>query len=233
MRTPPARDEDRTRFVPALGFAALSPLYDAVMAATMREGKFRATLLEQASLGPGHEVLDLGCGTGSLLVALGRHCSGVKATGLDPDPEVLAIAACKARAAGVAAHFDSGLATRLPYADGSFDRVLSSLMFHHLSPMDKRKAAAEVRRILRPGGELHVVDWGRPANLLMGSLFLAVRLLDGYPNTRDNVKGRLPAIFRDAGFAAVEETGTMSTMFGTLAFLRALKWPAEGRSPGA
>ena len=142
-------------------------------------------------------------------------------TGLDADPEVISIAERKALAAGVTIRFDRGLSTRLPYPDGSFDRVVSSLLFHHLPAEDKATTAAEARRVLRSGGEFHVVDWGRPANLLMGSLFVLVRLLDGFPNTRENVEGKLPSLFREAGFGEVLQTGSMSTLFGTLVFYRA------------
>jgi len=209
--------------VPALGFAWLTPLYDAVMAVTMREKLFRSALIGQAAIGPRHEVLDLACGTGTLAVMICAQDRAAKVTGLDADPQVLEIARRKAREAGVAVKFDEGFSNRLPYPDGSFDRVVSSLLFHHLSSPNKVATAVEVFRVLRPGGEVHVADWGRPANAVMGSLFLMVRLLDGFPNTRENVQGKLADIFRAAGFVDVKQTGAMSTLFGTLAFYRALR----------
>jgi ubiquinone/menaquinone biosynthesis C-methylase UbiE len=54
--------------------------------------------------------------------------------------------------------FDRGFSTELPYEDESFDLVLSTLFFHHLTGADKRKTAAEVARVLRPGAELQVAD---------------------------------------------------------------------------
>ncbi|MGE0356441.1 MAG: class I SAM-dependent methyltransferase [Burkholderiales bacterium] len=221
MKPSPGEPGGAGRIVPALGFAFLTPLYDSVMALLMREGTFRRVLLEQAAIAPGHEVLDLGCGTGTLAAMIATRNRDVGVTGLDADAEVLAIAKRKALALGASIRFDLGLATRLPYPDASFDRVVSSLLFHHLSPQDKSKAASEARRVLRPGGEFHVVDWGRASNPLMAFLFLPVRILDGFANTRDNVEGRLPAELREAGFADARQVGAMGTTFGTLAFCRA------------
>jgi ubiquinone/menaquinone biosynthesis C-methylase UbiE len=78
--------------------------------------------------------------------------------GLDGDPKVPAIARQKAAGAGLRIRFDHGLATALPYDAGTFDRVLASLMLHHLSPEEKRLALHEVWRVLRSGGEFHILD---------------------------------------------------------------------------
>jgi ubiquinone/menaquinone biosynthesis C-methylase UbiE len=143
--------------------------------------------------------------------------------GLDADPEILALARSKAEASEAEVRFDRGLATELPYGEGSFDRVLSTLFFHHLTGSDKRRTAAEVARVLRPGGELHVADWGRPADPLMWVAFNGVRLFDGFERTRDNAAGALPQIFEQGGLKQVAETGRMRTAFGTLALYSARK----------
>lgn len=210
-------------FVPALGLAWLTPAYDFVIAATMRERAFRTALVDQAVILPGHDVLDLACGTGTLATMIGTRVPGANLNGLDADPQVLAIARRKSRAAGVEVRFEQGLSIRLPYPDGSFDRVVSSLFFHHLALQHKRETAAEVLRVLRPGGELHVADWGRAANALMRALFVPVQILDGFANTGDNVSGRLASVFEEAGFEEVRQTGAFSTVFGTLALYRAGK----------
>lgn len=215
----------KTKIVPALGVAWLTPLYDIVMAATMREKTFRPALIEAAAIRSGHDVLDLACGTGTLANMIGTRVPEVRLRGLDADPRILAIAERKSIAAGVAVRFEQGYSTRLPYPDGSFDRIVSSLFFHHLALPEKRETAREAFRVLRPGGELHVADWGRSANWLMRVLFVPVQLLDGFANTRDNVSGGLPAVFVDAGFADVRQTQTFATIFGTLALYRAVKSP--------
>lgn len=113
----------------------------------------------------------------------------------------------------------------IPFADGAFDRVLSSLMLHHLTRSEKVRTLKEIFRVLRPGGELHVADWGRPHNLLMRALVFSVQLGDSFARTVDNVKGRLPTLFRDAGFEDVSETARFATLFGTLSLYRARKPP--------
>lgn len=208
-------------YLPALRFRALTRFYDPLIRATTRESTFRRRLLDQAGLAPGQRVLDLGCGTGTLALLALAEQPAAELTGLDADPEMIARARAKAEDAGAEARFDEGRSDRLPYADGSFDRVLSTLFFHHLDPEPKRRTAAEIARVLAPGGELHVADWGRPADPLMAVAFLGVRVLDGFENTRSSARGELPRLFEDAGLLDAAETGRMRTVFGTLSLYRA------------
>lgn len=124
-----------------------------------------------------------------------------------------------------------GLSNNLPYADASFDLILSSLFFHHLVPEDKRCTVAEIGRVLRPGGRLHVADWGKPSDPLMRVLSLGVRFGDGSEPTRDNLSGALPHVFEEGGLEGAAETGSLRTAGGTLAFYRALR--PEVSSTGA
>lgn len=211
------------RFVPALGFKALTPLYDGVVKATTREGLFKQTLIAQANIQPGQHVLDLACGTGTLAVQMAQFQPLAQITGVDGDPEVLARARKKVERAGVRVRLDHANATALPYGAGQFDRVMTSLFFHHLDWPDKQRAASEILRVLKPGGELHMADWGRPANRLMRWLFFPVQVLDGFANTRSHVAGQLVELFQQAGFQAVVERGRISTMFGTLALYSAAR----------
>jgi len=143
-------------FVPCMGGSALTPFYDLVHRFSGL-GAVHAEMIRMAELEPGQRVLDIGCGTGNLLLALGRDHPGVEIEGLDPDPRPLAKAARKAHRAGVAASWRPGYAQELPHADGSIDRVFSSLMLHHLHD-DKDALLAEVRRVLRPDGMLVLAD---------------------------------------------------------------------------
>jgi ubiquinone/menaquinone biosynthesis C-methylase UbiE len=211
------------RYVPALGLRALTGLYDPVVRLTTREGAFKSRLLERAGLQPGERVLDLGCGTGTLAIQAKRRQPDAEIVGLDGDPEVLGRARRKAAAAGVEVDFDEGYSTELPYGDSSFDVVLSTLFFHHLTGSDKRRTAGEVLRVLKPGGRLQVADWGRPADPAMRLLSTSIRLLDGFEQTRDNLAGSLPRIFDEAGLGDAAEVGRMRTAFGTLAFYRAAR----------
>jgi ubiquinone/menaquinone biosynthesis C-methylase UbiE len=204
-------------FLPALRFERLTPLYDAVIALTTRERTFRPRLVEQAAIADGMSVLDVGAGTGTLAALVNERHAGTRVTGLDADPAMLERARLKAPRAS----FDEGMSYALPYPDASFDRVLSSLFFHHLRPDDKRRTLSEIHRVLRPGGELHVADWGRPAGALSRVLALSIRTLDGPETTTDSLAGRLPELVADAGFEDVRGRGAVHTAFGTLALISA------------
>lgn len=210
-------------YVPALGYHWLTPLYDSVVGTTTRERTFKQALLAQAGLVAGQEVLDLACGTGTLAVWAAQQVAGLRLHGLDGDPHMLSRAMRKADQAGVAINWQHGRSTALPYATGTFDRVLSSLFFHHLLPDAKRQSFAEIARVLKPGGQLHVADWGKAANPLMRTAFYAIQWLDGFPNTADNVAGRLPGMMQAAGLVQAAETRRYSTVWGTLSLYRAEK----------
>jgi ubiquinone/menaquinone biosynthesis C-methylase UbiE len=208
-------------YVPALGYDRLTALYDPVVRVTTREATFKRRLLAQAGVAAGERVLDLACGTGTLAVRVKREEPTAEVTGVDGDPAVLRRAKAKAAEAGLAIAFDEGRADALPYRDDSFDKVLSTLFFHHLDRPTKERTAREIARVLRPGGELHLADWGRPAGPLARALFLPVRLLDGLDNTRDNVEGRLPELLAAAGLEQAWERGSLGTPLGTMRFVSA------------
>jgi ubiquinone/menaquinone biosynthesis C-methylase UbiE len=208
-------------YLPALRFRALTRIYDPVVRLTTREAHFKQLLIEQAAPAPGQRILDLGCGTGTLAIALKRREPAAEVVGLDADPEMLEQARRKADQAGVKLELTEGYSTTLPYPDASFDRVLSTLFFHHLDSQAKRRTAREIARVLRPGGELHVADWGRPSDPVMALAFLGIRALDGFEPTRDNARGALPEIWEEAGLERAERTRRLRTPFGTLTLYRA------------
>ena len=214
-------DKQRADFIPALRYGALTALYDPLLRWTMRESLFKDQLIRQARIQTGSRVLDLGCGTGTLTLRLKRQHPDAEVVGLDADPRALRIAEAKAAAASIPIAFDQGMAFALPYADNTFDRVLSSLHFHHLTHEDKARTAREAKRVLQPLGELHVADWGKARNGAMRAAFLAVQLLDGFETTTENVRGALPHVFAAAGFEDVRESAQYVTLFGTLALYQA------------
>jgi ubiquinone/menaquinone biosynthesis C-methylase UbiE len=208
-------------YLPALRFRALTRLYDPIIRLGTRELQFKRELIEQAAIEPGHRVLDLGCGTGTLVLELKRREPKADVVGLDADPEMLDQARAKAERAGVELELTEGLSNELPYEDASFDRVLSTLFFHHLDPEPKGETAAEIARVLRPGGQLHVADLGPPSDPVMWAAFLGLRLFDGFSNTEDNYRGKLPAIFERAGLKNAHATDRLRTAAGTLVLYRA------------
>jgi ubiquinone/menaquinone biosynthesis C-methylase UbiE len=204
-------------YIPALSSTRLTPLYDLLMRLGMREDAFKRRLVDQAGIQPGMRLLDLGCGTGTLVILAKRLHPEAEIVGLDGDPEILAIARAKAAKAGVDVALDHSLASQLPYPDGSFDRVLTSLVIHHLSAEDKRRAMAEVCRVLRPGGEFHIADFGPPRGVYARLVSSLIRRLE---RAEENLAGLLPGMLHQAGFEGVEETAHYTTVFGTLVLLR-------------
>jgi ubiquinone/menaquinone biosynthesis C-methylase UbiE len=144
-------------YIPGLGKHFLLPLYD-VAHHVFGLQPIHQEMITLAGLRDGHRVLDVGCGIGNLLRSTGKRYRTVELVGLDPDPKALARAARKARRAGLTVQLDRGFAQELPYPDGSFDRVFSSLMLHHLDSGSKDALLAEVLRVLRADGILVLAD---------------------------------------------------------------------------
>jgi SAM-dependent methyltransferase len=219
----PAGQSDERTYLPALRWKALTPLFDTVVRITAREHKVKRRLLDQADLGPNDSVLDVGAGTGTLAIWLKQRCPDARVGALDADPDVLAIARRKATEAKCEIEFAEGFSTDMPFPPHSFDAVLSTLFFHHLSGASKRITLAEVERVLKPGGSLHVADWGKPSDPLMAALFFGVRAFDGFEATADNVRGALPGLFEEAGLVNAAERQRLRTALGTLTLYSASK----------
>lgn len=182
------------KYQPTLGHDLLTPLYDAVVRWTTPETTFKRRLVSQAGIGRGHRVLDLGCGTATLTLLVKQKHPDAEVLGINGDPKILRIAGAKAERAGMDVTFEQAMAYALPHPDDSFDRVLSSLVFHHLTREDKTRTFREIRRVLRAGGELHFADFGMAHNALMLAASLPWPLFDGMNTTRDTVRGDLSAL---------------------------------------
>jgi ubiquinone/menaquinone biosynthesis C-methylase UbiE len=129
-----------------------------------RERSFRERMLDLARLRPGESVLDVGCGTGTLAIAARRKVGPAGAVyGIDASPEMIARAGHKASRAGIDVVFRKEAVQALSFPDARFDVVLSTLMFHHLPKPARRQCVLEIKRVLRPGGRVLIVDFGVPA----------------------------------------------------------------------
>jgi len=127
-----------------------------------RERELREAIIRLASLETGNDVLDIGCGTGTLAIAATRHVGttgGV--TGIDASLSMIARANRKAGKAGARATFQVALVENLPFPDRRFDVVFSTLMLHHLPRKTRQQCAREIKRVLRVGGRVVAVDFGR------------------------------------------------------------------------
>lgn len=210
------------RFVPALGYDLLTPLYDTVVSVTLNERAVKQQLVDQARIAPGMTVVDLGCGTGTLALMIKRAQPSAHVVGVDVDAKILGIARAKLAAAGVDVELRQGLVQEVGLAPGSIDRVLTSLVLHHLTSEEKIAALRALHAALRPDGELHVLDFGPAHNLLMSLVSAPFRLFDGHSRTDDNFSGRMPEIIARAGFRDVTERGHRMTAFGTLVYWSAV-----------
>jgi ubiquinone/menaquinone biosynthesis C-methylase UbiE len=199
-------------FIPAAGSDLLLPLYDPLTRLLGAE-RLRARFLDRAPIRAGERVLDLGTGTGALAIAVKRRFPDAQVSALDPDPKALARARAKAAAAALAVDFREGYADALPFEDGSFERVVSSLMLHHLTTPVKEAALREVLRVLAPGGTFHVLDFGPPRGRLQRAL---AHVLHRGDHLDDNLAGRIPELLARAGFAAGREEAYWATPFGTV-----------------
>lgn len=206
----------RHDYLPAAGRDAFLPCYD-LCTALLGVATVHSRLIDQAGLTAGQRVLEIGCGTGNLAVRVKRTHPGVELVGSDPDPLALARARRKARDLDI--RFEQGYAQRLPYPDGSFDRVFSALMLHHLDRATKVAAAAEVARVLRPGGGLHLVDFAGHAHGLHGFLARVVR--SGH--LADNLDDGIPRLLTAAGLDCTEVASQRHPVLGRVAYYRATR----------
>jgi ubiquinone/menaquinone biosynthesis C-methylase UbiE len=189
--------------------------YDASVSVLMlgRRAQLRQQTVALARIQPSERVLEVGCGTGDVALAASAYVgpSGAVA-GIDPAPEMIAVARAKAARAARAVDFQVGVIEALAFPDGTFDVVLSSLMMHHLPDDLKRQGLAEIARVLKPGGRVLIVDIKRPTGRL-GRAMLTLMLHGGLERGIQD----LPPMLRTAGFTHIE---VGNTGFRTLGFVR-------------
>lgn len=212
-------------FTPAAGRDLFLPLYDPLMK-LLGFDRLRNALIEQAALQPGHRVLDIGCGTGTLALIIRQRYPDVGVVGLDPDPRALEQARRKAARAGLEVQFDRGYADRLDYPDAAFDRVFSSMMFHHLGTAEKDAALRAACRVLKPGGRLEFLDLSQPGAHLHGML---AWLVHAHAGLQDNVDDRIRDRMARAGFSDVKKVRGRGTLFGQVGFFQASAPGGVGR----
>jgi len=213
------------KFAPAIGFRFLTKYYDVLVNSTLDVDTILGRFADQIALKPGMNLLDVGCGTGNLLFLLHRLSPDAKLHGMDIDPEMISMAKEKARKAGLNGNpriFQNG-ADELDFPSNSLDRVVSSLALHHLSRDVRRKNLRQSYEILKPGGEIHILDWGKPEGAFhfIGTAFEL--LTDGYSGASDVLFGRIPRLLSETGFADIVELDPYRAVFGTLHYYKAVK----------
>ena len=201
-------------------FRILTPLYDIFLRIGMRENRLKSLLITQLNLKDSERILDFGCGTGTLVLMIKKSRPDCVVYGIDIDPQVLEIAEKKARREGADVHLIQYNGITLPFADKSFDKVVTSLMVHHLFKEEKIPIIKELYRVLKKGGELHILDFGIQRSLYTRLLTSVLKNLEPI---EDNILGKIPEYLFIAGFEDVEEMHSENTLFGTLSFYRSKK----------
>lgn len=211
------------KYIPALKFNRLTRFYDTLINKFLREKLWKQLLVGAIVNHMPLKMLDVGCGTATLTIMLQKEFPGASVTGIDGDSKILAIADKKIKEARLNINLKEALSFKLSFPSDHFDVVVSSLMLHHLSDDDKQKTLHEIIRVLKPGGQLVIADWGKPNSIFIRWLFYMVQLLDGFSTTKSNVKGLLPAMIIDAGFVAVKELQRIPTILGSISIISSKK----------
>jgi demethylmenaquinone methyltransferase/2-methoxy-6-polyprenyl-1,4-benzoquinol methylase/phosphoethanolamine N-methyltransferase len=178
-----------------------------------RDKAVREKTLALASPQPGESVLDVGCGTGTIAIAIKPRVGGGAVHGIDASTEMIEVARDKAAKARAEIDFQVALIEAIPFPDATFDLVTSTLMLHHLPDGLKQRGLAEIRRVLKPGGRFLVMDFAAQSHSPLGHLLAVFGHARG-----ETIVEVLTPMLKDAGFTEVEAVPTKHNNF---AFIRA------------
>lgn len=186
----------------------------------MPEKKIKQSIINNSNIESKFNVLDFGIGTATLSIMAYKTNPNASFIGLDIDNKILKLAKDKIEKENAKIDLKKYNGGNLPFDNSSFDRIMSSLVFHHLTTEQKLLAFSEFKRILKPNGEIHIADWGKASNIVMRLMFHLVQLLDGYNTTNDNIKGKLPTLIAQAGFDEIYIVQQFNTILGTIEVIK-------------
>ncbi len=211
-------------FTPALGKAWLTPLYDIAIRLLTSERAWRNALIDHADVQPGDRLIDVGSGTGSLLLGLRDACSDAELLGVDPDAQVLEIARRKADSVAKPITWHNGFLDSLKVdADRRPNKIVSSLVFHQVPVEQKKAMIDQIWSLLEPGGMVLIADYMRQEKPLMRRLFRAtVQTLDGVPDTQPNADGLMERLISER-FERSERLAIFEAATGAISLWRGFK----------
>jgi len=213
-------DPFHPRYVPKASFDLLLPFYPQLVSWLLKDEETRARLIEQAQIGAGHQVLEIGCGTGELALMIKLREPNAHVYALDPDPDKLARVMGKSQEYGYPIRVYRGVSQRLPFPTEAIDRVMASFVIHRLTRAEKLAAFREAYRVLYFEGSLHVLDFAPPVTRWEQ---LLVRCFQRGERIQPHLAGELPALMAQAGLVRARETHSVSTPIGRLALFEAYR----------
>jgi len=196
-----------------------APYYDlSVNLLTLGQSwRLRKLTVDHALIQAGDSVLDVGCGTGAVtLMAKTRAGKDGHVYGIDPAPEMIAVARSKAAHKGLEIDYRLGVIEALPFPDASIEVVTSSLMIHHLPDDLKMRGLAEIHRVLKPGGRLLVFDFMRPTKSFLNQFMIVLAMHHGLTFGIED----LPKMLNEVHFSQATKLDEKFLFFG---FVRAIK----------
>lgn len=168
-------------------------------------------VVEMAQVKAGEAVLDVACGTGNLTLTAASYAGPTgKVFGIDSSPEMIELAKKKAARSTPSAVFQLGLAEQLDFPEATFDIIISRLAMHHLPDDLKRRALAQMLRVLKPGGRVLIADFVQPENHVLNHLTAAIV----GPGMMKTDTWKLPPMLSEAGFVDVRFGPTRSSFLG-------------------
>ena len=194
--------DNKEKIIPAAKFDFLTPLFDLGCSIIGLGEDYRKFIINNSKIpNKSINVLDAGCGTGSLAVDLKLKNPKVNLYTIDADPRILKIANNKFKENNLEINIKKSLIQKLLFKDNYFDVVYNSLVFHHLNTEIKTATIKEIYRVLKKGGIFLLIDFGKPKNrfFALGPWFATI-FEEGY----DNYKGNIVKMLKNEGFKIAE-----------------------------
>lgn len=194
------------KFAPAFICDFFTPFYDLIIKQGGLGKSLEERIIKIANIKDGESILDVGCGSGGLVVRIRSNYQNCEVVGVDPDQKILNLAKKKIEKNKFDVALINAWAEKLPFQNSSFDIVISALTFHHLPTEIKKQSFKEIHRVLKKDGRFLLADIGKPDSLFWKVKFAIdpERLFSTGEYMKDNLGGRLPLFVEDAGFAVKE-----------------------------
>lgn len=193
-------------YIPAFNYDFLTPFYDFFVELIGYGKKQRLKIIDLLKLQIRENLLDVGCGTGILLVLAKKQYPHIAMTGIDIDPKVLDIARNKTQKANLEINYEKTSSASLPFADSSFSVVVSTLVFHHIPTEIKKQTLKEIHRVLKNDGRFLLADFGKKEGVILYGLDFITKLfhLPESITLQDNLQGKISTYMKEAGFKVKE-----------------------------